>query len=196
MSNEHDIRAEKLALYQEGFEFMKYRDLTKSYQLAIAWYMAVNGEAWDGIIDHDEVIPDDVENSDDPRWHACLKVALEELLPKFVKKYGKVEFGVATWSTDNLLACVAGDDTFMEDGHDLEGTRAWFKTPVQNYFMTSYPETDRWPVIMSEFDDETLQDGWHRFHIYVVSGHQDIPVVFFPEKWHHEFKASMGSPRP
>jgi hypothetical protein len=39
---------------------------------------------------------EDVENSDDPRWHSTYKAALEKLLPKFVRKYGKVEFGVAT----------------------------------------------------------------------------------------------------
>ncbi|TLX16072.1 hypothetical protein [Rhizobium sp. MHM7A] len=197
MTSEDERRPEKSSLYEQGFEFVKYRDLPTPYQMAMAWYMAVNGEAWDDIIDHDEIgMPDDVENSDDPRWHACYKAALENLLPKFVKKYGKVEFGVATWDTESLIASIAGDDTFKEDGVDIDGTRSWFKTPMQNYFTTSYPEKDRWPVIMSGFEDETFQDGWHRFHIYVANGHSDIPVIFFPEEWHRDLKAEMEAARP
>lgn len=197
MNTEDERRPEKSTLFEQGFEFVKYRDLPVPHQMAIAWYMAVNGEAWDDIIDHDQIdLPEDVENSDDPRWHSTYKAALEKLLPRFVRKYGKVEFGVATWDTESLITSIAGDDTFKEDGIDLNGTRAWFKTPMQNYFTTSYPETDRWPVIMSGFEDETLQDGWHRFHIYVANGHPDIPVIFFPEKWHRELKTNLEAAQP
>lgn len=197
MSDGKPMRSEKLDLFEQGFEIVPYRELPQPYQMALAWYMAVNGEAWDDIIDHDTVeMPDDVQNSDDPRWHAGYKAALEKLLPKFVRKYGKVEFGVATWATETLIASVAGDETFVEDGLDLEGTQAWFQASVQNYFTTSYPETDRWPVIMSNFEDETFQDGWHRFHIYVSNGHTDIPVVFYPEEWHFEIKAKMEATGP
>lgn len=197
MTSESENRLEKRGLYEQGFEFVKFRDLPTPYQMAMAWYMAVNGEAWDDVIDHDKVqMPEDVENSDDPRWHIGYKAAIEALLPKFVKKYGNVEFGVATWSTDSMIASIAGDDAFKEDGVDIEGTRATFQSPVQNYFRTTYPENDRWPVIMSSFEDETLQDGWHRFHIYVANGHSDIPVIFFPEEWHRQIKADMEAARP
>jgi hypothetical protein len=67
---------------------------------------------------------------------------------------------------------------------------------MKDYFATSYPIEDRWPVIMSPFEDETFQDGWHRFHIYVANGHPDIPVIFYPENWHHEMKAEMAAGTP
>jgi hypothetical protein len=197
MTSKDEMRPEKLSLFEQSFEFVRYRDLPTSHQLAMAWYMAVNGEAWEDVIDHDKVeIPEDVENSDDPRWHVGYKAAIESLLPKFVKKYGKVEFGVATWSTESMITSIAGDDTFKEDGVDIDATRAYFKAPMQNYFRTTYPEADRWPVIMSNHEDGTLQDGWHRFHIYVANGHSNIPVIFFPEEWHRELKADMEAPRP
>ncbi len=197
MSGERPKREEKLNLFEQGFEIVPYRDLPTAYQMAIAWYMAINGEAWDDVINHDKVnIPEDVENSDDPRWHEGYKKAVTDHLPKFVKKYGKIEFGIATWTAESLISSISGDDTFKEDGIDLGGTRAAFHKPMQNYFTTEYPMENRWPVIMSSFEDETFQDGWHRFHIYVANGHEDIPVVFYPEDWHFEMKAEIDARTP
>ena len=36
----------------------------------------------------------------------------------------------------------------------------------------------RWPVLLSDNDEETLVDGWHRLHSYLRAGHADIPCVF------------------
>lgn len=36
-----------------------------------------------------------------------------------------------------------------------------------------------WPVVLSEFADEGLQDGQHRFHQYVEYGFETIPYVAF-----------------
>jgi hypothetical protein len=196
MTVEKPARPEKLNLYQQGFDFVEFRDLPVPYQMAMAWYMAVDGEAWDDIIDYDAVeIPDDAQQGDHSH-DAAYKATLRKLLPEFVAQYGDVEFGVATWSTEDLIASIAGDDGFREEEPDIEGTRSNFAEPIKGYFTTRYPETDRWPVIMSNEDDETLQDGWHRFHIYVSNGHKDIPVIFYPEEWHREFKASMEAARP
>lgn len=197
MSDGKPNRPEKLGLFESGFEFVVYRDLPVPFQMAMAWYMAVNGEAWDDIIDHDDVeMPDGVETSDDPRWHEIYRQVVSDHLPKFVNHYGGMEFGVATWATEALIVSISGDETFKEDGVDLDGTRKWFQKPVENYHATSYPEQGRWPVIMSSFEDETFQDGWHRFHVYVANGHTDIPVIFFPEEWHREMKAEMDATRP
>lgn len=36
-----------------------------------------------------------------------------------------------------------------------------------------------WAIIADPYDDEILSDGWHRFHHYVRSGVQSVPVVWF-----------------
>ena len=35
-----------------------------------------------------------------------------------------------------------------------------------------------WPCVLSEYDDEVFEDGWHRFHSYVQKGHRTVLVVF------------------
>lgn len=196
MSDKSHIRPEKLSLFEQGFEFIKYRDLPKSHQMAMAWYMAVDGEAWDDIIDYEKVLPKGVNNSDGIRWHNAFKEALEELLPVFIERYGDVEFGIATWNADLLIASISGDDVYKEDGIGFEEARASFSKPIRNYITDSYPREGRWPVIMSNSDDETLQDGWHRFQIYVSNGHDDIPVIFYPEEWHRALKSDMEAAFP
>ena len=37
----------------------------------------------------------------------------------------------------------------------------------------------RWPCILSGFDDELFQDGWHRFYGYVKNEHPTIKVLAF-----------------
>lgn len=34
-----------------------------------------------------------------------------------------------------------------------------------------------WPVILSDYNDETLQDGWHRFHAYYERGVKTVPAI-------------------
>lgn len=36
-----------------------------------------------------------------------------------------------------------------------------------------------WPVILSEFEDEGLQDGSHRLHQYMLQDAQNIPFIMF-----------------
>jgi hypothetical protein len=45
-----------------------------------------------------------------------------------------------------------------------------------------YKNEKRWPCILSGFDDEVFEDGWHRFHSYYRSKHMTIPVVYFMEE--------------
>lgn len=39
--------------------------------------------------------------------------------------------------------------------------------------------SDRWPVILSGTDDQTFEDGWHRFHVYYDRKLKKIPAIFF-----------------
>jgi hypothetical protein len=50
-----------------------------------------------------------------------------------------------------------------------------------------HPRTNRWPVILSSTNEETLQDGWHRLHCYVRQRARLIPAVRYP-KPHHAAK--------
>ena len=44
--------------------------------------------------------------------------------------------------------------------------------------MPDHGPKNRWPVSLSQYyEDEVLEDGWHRFHDYYRKGHKTIPVV-------------------
>lgn len=197
MSDERPSRAEKLKLFEQGFDLVAFKDLPPEHQMAMAWYMAVDGEAWDDVIDWDSIkFPKGIGNSDDPRWHETRKQVVADNMQSFIEKYGDREFGIATWPAKDLVTSVAGDDFAKEEGYSFDRLWANYQKPVENYFVTSHPKDRLWPVIMSNHDDETLQDGWHRFHLYVANGHEDIPVIFYPEAWHYELKAQLNGPRP
>ena len=187
MSSELDRRQDKLQLFEQEFEIIKFRDLPVQCRMAVVWHMAVDGDAWSDVIDHDVLPLPEGEPDDYTAWDRIYKKVIEELLPQFAMKYGDIEYGFAIWDTNSLLKAIAGDEGFQEYG--IEGTRTHFQAPIQGYHTTEYPDTDRWPVIMSDSDYETIRDGWHRFHIYVSNGHADIPVIFHPEEWHYELKA-------
>jgi len=38
----------------------------------------------------------------------------------------------------------------------------------------------KWPIILSGFMDEFIQDGWHRMHCYIKHGKKKIPALLFP----------------
>jgi len=39
---------------------------------------------------------------------------------------------------------------------------------------------EMWPVILSPYDDEWLQDGWHRFHSYYAQKQKKVPILMYP----------------
>lgn len=53
---------------------------------------------------------------------------------------------------------------------------AWY---VSGGDVPKYKRTARWPVLLSDDDDETLQDGWHRLHDYYRQGARTVPAVYF-----------------
>lgn len=144
-----------------------FEDLPVPYQLAIVFFMAVDGDAWDRV---------DLPLLTEENQHAVLT----EMLPMYREMYGNTVFGVATLSTAALQASVMADPEIADSFASWdEYHRAYLSGGAPEH-----PETDRWPVILSDEDSETLRDGWHRFHSYVRDGAVEIPVVFFPRMQH------------
>lgn len=69
-------------------------------------------------------------------------------------------------------------ESIMED-EEIEENFETFEEYHQAYTdgkpMTGYDQV--WPVILSDFNDETLQDGWHRFHAYYQRGLKTVPAI-------------------
>jgi len=196
-------------LIGDDYQILPFRDLPKPYQMAIAWYMAANGEAWtdvDYLGDAEppprpyETMPhaewEKLSRDEQSRlanewhrsWDATVKERIEAALPEFCEHYGDVPFGVASIPTEAAKASVMqGEDVVSDWDGDWDRYHAWY---IGHSDMPDHGRTDRWPCVMSSYETETFQDGWHRFHSYCRAGDADIPVVFYPAQRHLDAKLS------
>jgi hypothetical protein len=166
-------------LFGDDYELVAFRDLPEPHRMAMAWYMAINGEAWVDVLPYNSH-----SDEEGPAWVLHWKKTLADLMPVFDERYGDTVFGIATVGTEEMLHSIVDDFHAKDQGLDLEGVR---ETHMKGSRHSDYPDhgpEDRWPVVLSSDDDETLQDGWHRFGSYVRGRHADIPTIFYPERRH------------
>lgn len=156
-----------------SYDIRRYEDLPRPHQLALAHYMAVDGEAWDNFFK----LPAGRNSKE------AICKALAKALPQYVDKYGRVQFGLARLTTPALMRSVVGDAEIDSYWHDWRAYHQWYLN-AESGPDVNHPSRNRWPVILSSFDDETLQDGWHRLHCYVRQGARSIPAVFYPQPRH------------
>ena len=149
------------------FRIRPFKELTIPYQLAMTYYMAIDGEAWDLTCD-------------------CLTARLDaEILKRELisvrKRYGETLFGTALIPTKRLIEAVLQDEYIAQNYPNQE---AYLADLLNNWEVPEHPRTQRRPVILSSSDEETLQDGWHRFNCYVRDKHRTIPAIFYPKPRH------------
>ena len=157
------------ALIGENYQILPFAELPLPYQMAMVWYMAIDGEAWDcpELFDLPEITKADVEKR----------------MPHFIEHYGTRPFGVVTLSSETLKSAVMDDEEIASSFSSWEDYHEWYTSHSD---MPAHGHENRWPVILWNGNTETLQDGWHRFHSYIRDGHSDIPVIFYPERQHLE----------
>lgn len=156
------------SLIAEGYSVLRFSELPTPFQLAIVRYMALEGDAWDGV-DLSAYSSDYLESS------------LVELLPLFVDTYGSVQFGSVCLSAEAVAAAVMRDEEIADSHACWDDYHKWY---LAGGDIPSHPAAERWPVILSTASCETIKDGWHRFHSYMRDGAVEIPAVFFPRKHH------------
>lgn len=65
-----------------------------------------------------------------------------------------------------------------EGGGDKWDSFAEYHKWYTQYEMPDHGPENRWPVTLSPYyEEEVLDDGWHRLHDYYRKGHSTIPVV-------------------
>jgi hypothetical protein len=149
----------KVLVKKYGGQVMSFQSLSLPAQLSIAHYMAIDGEAWE--------VPADYARK-----------PFKALLPWFRGKYGAKKFGYVEIPTEVLTAEVMKDNEEVSRFKDFEEYHRWYAGLPGG--IPNHPKKDRWPVILSSFEDETLQDGWHRLHTYYHQGAETIPAVYYP----------------
>lgn len=140
------------------FKILAFRDLPVTHQLAIAQYLSIDCDSWQCFYDGDQA-----------------------LLHEYVREYGEERFGVIDLPAQRLTQSVMADPELVSSHSSWEEYSAWYCAAGD---VPEHGPGNRWPVILSQDNDETLRDGWHRFHSYMRSGCSGIPAVFFPAERH------------
>ena len=175
MSHEKNLRLAK----RHGMKVLCYRDLSVEYQAAIAYYMAIDGSAWE--LPEGIVVEADIRLTQSKQHRYGIGKFYGKLLPKyldfFVKKFGGMKFGVVNIPMSVCKAEVMKRDKDMAEDHkDFETYHKWYK---RDCGIPRHKHTNPWPCILSGFNDEVFEDGWHRFHRYVQLGLDSVPCVIY-----------------
>lgn len=157
------------ALIGHDYSVRRFAELAPHYQLAIVWRTVMECDGWQ------DIPTPEWTNEDDA------KAGLASLMPEYVDRHGEELFGIVTLSSEGLIAAVMRDEEIASSYASWEDYHAAYtRGPTPKH-----PEANRWPVLLSSDDSETIWDGWHRFHSYIRDGAQDIPAVFYPLEHHN-----------
>lgn len=149
-------------LVKDSHERKPFSELPTSHQLAIIWWMAVDGDSWNSVNLSSFLTTDDIKSN------------LVILLPEYIKNYGDVEFSIGLLKTEDIINSVMQDEDIADSFSSWNEYHEWYSSGE----MPKHPKEDRWPIFLSSDDYETIMDGWHRFHSYVKDGDLLIPVIF------------------
>lgn len=155
------------------YKVEQFKDLPVECQDALIHYMSVDGAAW-AVYD---AWPEWKWGEGTPYAPKLRRQMLKDIgifRSKFVEEYGHINFGFGQIPTEQLLAAIRKDeDPQLVDSTDYR--------PAKMRGFDHYWEYDlpTWPVILSGFEHETIQDGWTRFSRYCQLGRDWIPCVWF-----------------
>lgn len=161
---------------QYGGRIVPFKALPQPARLALIHYMAIDGEAW-------ELAPPLLTLT---RRDPGKPSKMQRALPFYTRQYGTTPFGFIT-----ALPIKALIESCMKD-QDVTDWSTW--TQYHEWYMGRgggeaqpkhrpkhrAPARDLWPVILSPFPNETLEDGWTRFHQYADRGLKACPAIWFP----------------
>ena len=150
----------------------KFKYLPVDYQKAIIHYMSVDGAAW--AVDKWEDWKWGEGKPNTPRLRAAALADIEKFRPRFIESWGNVLFGCCRMAPNLLIESINGDN-------EIVTSRFGYKYTVETMGLsanTSEYDFPTWPVILSDFHDETLQDGWGRFKNY-CQRNWSVPVTWY-----------------
>lgn len=154
---------------------MSFDRLPTESRMALIQYKAVDGEAWALSPMLLRVLKETAgDNIPEKVWVGKLR----RTVPYYTKHHGAELFGyIAALPTSALTAVVMDDAALVDRFDDFQHYHDWYMSIIGKH-----QAVDRrpWPVMLSNFPDETLQDGWTRFHQYVEQGQQTLPAIWFP----------------
>lgn len=179
---------------KHGMQKIPFSQLPLQHQLAIAWYMLIDGDAWEDILKGDDgfIAWETREFKKKRLWRASLEhpkvhkvhiAGLKRFLPLIMQYHGDTPFGIVDIPTPEVKRAVMSRDKDMAENHpDFKDYHEWYKDRCSDWSgrgLPKHPPQNPWPCILSSFDDEVFEDGWHRFHRYVQLGMRKIPCIIY-----------------
>ena len=159
---------------------MAFKDLPMGAKMAMAWYMAVDGEAW--------ALPKNWTRGGNGEWSEKLQEHAKKQLAKnmdyFDKEYGKKKFGLAMVPREEVEAIMFKGLQWRaksEGAPSYTSFSAWLKAYTEDYSggIPNHKTAD-YPSIFGDFkDDLLLQDGWHRFACYCKKKVKVLPFIYY-----------------
>lgn len=192
----HEEHGEKARQHNRGIirrlirdfhgDILPYRLLRREAQFAMAYYMAINGEAWkvpEGFNDRWAWAWRRANTGDEVQAVKKSLRIFRATLPHWVALYGERKFGyvVIPMSVlkDAIMECHADAsvdfDTF-DAYHEWYVGRKWHVGHGHRH-----TRRNPWPVILDSTGTELFEDGWHRFHRYVELGLLMVPCLYYPK---------------
>jgi len=178
----------KLA-HKYNYKILSFKKLPVEARYALIYYMAINGEAWeiaDGLEEAWRKGLPSINNGSAKYWNKVDSIAKEAIKTSKVMKfymdnYGNEKFGFVHIPTHAMkkrfMESEWGGRDENSDWKTFTEYTDWYKTI--RYDIPKHSKKKRWPCILSGFDEELLEDGWHRFHRYIDLGCRYIPCIFY-----------------
>jgi len=85
------------------------------------------------------------------------------------------QYGLVNIPMESLVAHIMQhNDEIRDNFESFDDYHKWYMTKNE---VRAHKQVR--PVTLSPYDDETLQDGWHRFHTYYHNGLKTVPAIMF-----------------
>ena len=156
-----------------------FKDLPINHKLALVWYMACDGEAWE--------MPDNYTPSRCSWTWAKMKRTREFLrknIAHFEKTYGHLKFGMVNVPMEvfgEIVLKVAKGGCEVDDYSDMKSFKEMNKRYMDNGDCPIHTELG-WPAILNSScndDGMVIEDGWHRLNTYYKKKVKVMPLVYY-----------------
>jgi hypothetical protein len=178
-----NLRTARLIRKYGGY-LAPFGKLPRTAKMAMVQYMAIDGEAWDLSPKLDDDTTQHLRNYRTNLHSLEATAAWNKLLQGnllfYLDKYHDFDMGfIPALPMQELIDEVTRDAEIRLDYKDWDTYHKWYMSLEPKHLA---PSEEPWPVILSSFPDETLQDGWTRFHQYAQQGRTHCPALWFPHR--------------
>lgn len=94
----------------------------------------------------------------------------------FLKHMANYHFLIAEVPVELIKQRIMESFAMNNDCEEFKSFADWAKW-YQSYGDIPDHGDSRWACILSSFEDECFEDGWHRFQSYLIKGYETIPVI-------------------